>query len=147
MATYKGYFKPKNPSKYRGDPTNIIYRSRWELLFMDYLDTHSSVVQWSSEEVIIPYRSPLDGKLHRYFPDFWVKKINRQGKQDVALVEIKPFKETREPKAQTKLSKKYLYEVKTWGINSSKWKAAEIYCQERGWKFMIITEKELGIKF
>jgi hypothetical protein len=144
---YKGYFKPKNPEKYRGDPNNIIYRSRWELLFMNRLDSHSGVIKWSSEELIIPYRSPLDGKLHRYFPDFWIKKINRQGKEDIVVVEIKPFKETKEPTPQKNLSKRYLYEVKTWGINSSKWKAAEIYCQERGWKFMIVTEKELGLKF
>lgn len=144
---YKGYFKPKNPKKYRGDPTNCIYRSRWELVFMNRLDTHSGIIQWSSEELIIPYRSPLDGKVHRYFPDFWVKKLNPEGKEDIVVIEIKPFKETIEPKPQKSLTKKYLYEVKTWGINSSKWKAAEIYCQERGWQWKIITEKELGLKF
>ena len=68
--TYKGVFKPKNPSKYRGDPTNIIYRSRWELLFMRYLDNNSGIKEWASEELIIPYRSPIDGRVHRYFPDF-----------------------------------------------------------------------------
>jgi predicted patatin/cPLA2 family phospholipase len=147
MATYKGYFKPKNPNKYRGDYTSIIYRSRWEFVFMQYLDSHSAVQQWSSEEIIIPYRSPIDGKVHRYFPDFWIKKTNREGKTDIVIVEIKPFKETKQPITQKKITKRYLYEVKTWGINSSKWKAAEIYCQERGWQFMIITEKELGLKF
>jgi predicted patatin/cPLA2 family phospholipase len=147
MATYKGYFKPKNQNKYRGDPTNIIYRSRWELIFMQYLDSHSAVQQWSSEELAIPYRSPIDGKVHRYYPDFWVKKTNREGKTDIVLVEIKPLKETKQPTAQKKITKRYLYEVKTWGINSSKWKAAENYCMERGWKFLIITERELGLKF
>lgn len=145
--TYKGVFKPQNPSKYRGDPTNIIYRSRWELLFMRYLDSHQDVKQWASEELIIPYRSPLDGKVHRYFPDFWVKKVNRQGKTDVAVVEIKPFNQTKEPIPQKKLTKNYLYEVKTWSINKSKWIAAENFCKDRGWEFMIITEKELGLKF
>lgn len=145
--TYKGVFKPRNPQKYRGDHTNIIYRSRWELVFMKYLDDHPGVKEWASEELIIPYRSPIDGKMHRYFPDFWLKKINREGKTDTVVVEIKPKHETVEPTSQKKLTKKYLYEVKTWGINKSKWIAAEKYCEKQGWQFMILTEKELGIKF
>lgn len=145
--TYKGVFKPKNPSKYRGDPTNIIYRSRWELLFMRYLDNNSGIKEWASEELIIPYRSPIDGRVHRYFPDFWIKKINSEGKLDTVVVEIKPFKETVEPTPQKNLTKRYLYEVKTWGVNSSKWQAARSYCADRGWEFTIITEKELGLKF
>lgn len=143
---YQGYFKPNNPEKYRGDPTNIIYRSRWELLFMRFCDKHKDVKQWASEEVVIPYRSPIDGKIHRYYPDFWIKKINRQGKYDTVLIEVKPFYQTVEPKVQKKPTKRYLSEVKTWGINSSKWKAAQEYCKDRGWQFQIITEKELGIK-
>ena len=145
--TYKGVFKPKNPNKYRGDPTNIIYRSRWELYFMRYLDDNSSIKEWASEELVIPYRSPIDGKVHRYFPDFWIKKINREGKLDTVVVEIKPHKETVEPTPQKNLTKRYLYEVKTWGVNSSKWKAARSYCADRGWEFMILTENELGLKF
>lgn len=142
---YQGYFKPNNPEKYRGDPTNIIYRSRWELLFMQFCDKHKDIKQWASEEVVIPYRSPIDGKVHRYYPDFWIKKINRQGKLDTVLIEVKPYHQTVEPTAQKKLTKKYLYEVKTWGVNSAKWKAAIDYCKDRGWQFQIITEKELGI--
>jgi len=145
VQTYKGVFKPNNPSKYRGDFTNIIYRSRWELLFMSYLDKHPDVLQWSSEEIIIPYRSPIDGQLHRYFPDFWIKKRTRSGKINVTVVEIKPYAQTKEPKVQKRLSKSYLYEVKTWGINSAKWKAAREFCKDRGWEFMIMTEKELGV--
>lgn len=145
MATYKGLFKPRNPKKYRGDPTNIIYRSRWELVFMSYLDSHKDVIQWASEELVIPYRSPIDGKVHRYFPDFWVKKVDRQGKTNIVVIEIKPYAQTLEPKPQKRITKNYLSEVKTWGINSSKWKAAEEYCKDRGWEFMIMTEKELGL--
>jgi len=114
---------------------------------MKYLDDHPGVKEWASEELIIPYRSPIDGKMHRYFPDFWLKKINREGKTDTVVVEIKPKHETVEPTPQKKLTKKYLYEVKTWGINKSKWIAAEKYCKQQGWQFMILTEKELGIKF
>ena len=143
----KGYFKPIHPQKYRGDPTNIIYRSSWELKFMQYLDSHSGVLRWSSEEIIVPYRSPIDGKVHRYFPDFWIEKINREGKKDIVVVEVKPYAQTKEPKPSKKLTKKYLYEVQTWGINISKWQAAEKFCKDRGWQFMIMTEKELGIKY
>jgi len=147
MKTYKGQFRPQNPNKYRGDSTNIIYRSRWELYFMSYLDKHPDILQWNSEEIIVPYRSPIDGKVHRYFPDFWVKSIDREGKKSVSLIEIKPYNQTKEPVPKKKLTKSYLYEVKTWGVNTAKWKAAESFCKDRGWKFMIMTENELGLKF
>jgi hypothetical protein len=143
---YQGYFKPKNPQKYKGDPTNIIYRSSWELKLMNRLDIDDQIVSWASEEIVIPYRSPFDNKLHRYFPDFVVTKINKDGKKETIVIEVKPSKQTKAPERQEKITKKYLTEVKTWGINTSKWKAANEYCKDRGWKFMIITEKELGIK-
>lgn len=147
MKTYKGYFKPKNPQKYQGDPTNIVYRSRWELKLMMYLDDHKDVLNWSSEEIIIPYRSPIDGRIHRYFPDFKVTKINKEGNKETALIEIKPLSQTQPPKKQPKITKRYLTEVKTWGVNEAKWKAAQSYCLDRGWSFHIFTEKELGIKW
>lgn len=146
MATYQGFFKPKNPHKYMGDPTNIVYRSGWELKLMLYLDTHKDIVSWSSEEIIIPYRSPIDGKIHRYFPDFKVIKINKNGKKETAIIEVKPLKQTIPPSKTNKPSKRYLTEVKTWGINEAKWKAAKSFCADRGWSFYIFTEKELGIK-
>jgi hypothetical protein len=144
--SYKGFFKPTNPTKYNGDPLNIIYRSSWELKFMRYLDAHRDVLEWSSEEFCIPYRSPIDGKVHRYFPDFKIKKKNPEGITEVVVVEIKPEKETRPPVVQTKRTKQYLREVYTWGINSAKWQAARAYCEDRKWKFMIMTERDLGIK-
>lgn len=147
MATYKGFFKPKNPQKYRGDPTNIIYRSGWELKLMLYLDEHKDVINWGSEELIIPYRSPIDGKVHRYFPDFIVTKINKQGLKETAIIEVKPKKQTVPPQKQSKVTKRYLTEVKTWGVNEAKWKAATEFCKNRGWSFHIFTEQELGIKF
>lgn len=143
--SYKGIFRPTNPSKYKGDPNNVIYRSSWELKLMIYLDRHPEVVQWSSEEIVIPYRSPIDGRLHRYFPDFYVKKeVN--GKIETLLIEVKPKVQTRPPAVQKKRTKKYINEVMTWGINEAKWKAATNYCNHRGWTFSIMTEKELGIK-
>lgn len=144
---YKGKYRPKNPSKYLGDPTNIIYRSRWELKFMMYLDSHPNVVQWGSEELVIPYRSPIDNRMHRYFPDFIVKKKNPNGMVETVVVEIKPKKETRPPEVINKPNKRYINEVMTWGKNSAKWKAATEFCKDRGWKFEILTEDHLGIKF
>ena len=144
----KGFFKPKNPKKYKGDPTNIVYRSGWELKFMLYLDSRPEIVSWSSEETIIPYRSPLDGKIHRYFPDFIVTKINKQGKRETTLIEVKPYKQTIPPKkTKGKSNKTFITEVHTWGVNEAKWKAAKEFCKDRGWNFEIFTEKELGINW
>lgn len=144
--SYQGYFKPKNPQKYKGDPTNIVYRSSWELKLMTYLDLHKDIVTWGSEELFIPYRSPIDNKIHRYFPDFIVTKINKEGKKETALIEVKPSAQTKPPKKQEKVTRKYITEVTTWGINEAKWKAANEYCKDRGWSFHIFTERELGIK-
>jgi len=143
---YKGHFKPKNPSKYKGDYTNIIYRSRWELRMMSYFDTHRDVLQWSSEEVVIPYKSPLDGRYHRYFPDFWVKSRQPDGTISESIIEVKPFKETKEPRPN-KNKLRYMTEVKTYVINKRKWEAAEEFCKKNGWSFDIVTEKELGLTF
>lgn len=148
---YNGIFRPSNPSKYTGDPGNIIYRSRWELMVMGHLDKHPDVLKWGSEEIIIPYRSPIDGKVHRYFPDFYCMKRNASdGKVVECLIEVKPKAQTRPPavmEAKSKPTRRYIHEVKTWGINSAKWKAAESYCKDRNWQFMIITEDDLGLKF
>ena len=143
--SYKGFFRPKNPSKYKGDPSGIVFRSSWELKFMNYLDAHPDVLEWSSEEFAIPYRSPVDGRVHRYFPDFWVKQKNVHGDVETVVVEIKPKKQTQPPVVQTRRTKRYINEVMTWGVNSAKWQAAEEYCNERKWKFRIFTEQHLGI--
>jgi len=114
---------------------------------MRYFDENPNVLKWSSEEVIVPYKSPIDGRYHRYFPDFLIRVKNKQGQLETIMIEVKPYKETREPKPQKRLTKNYLAEVKTWGINKNKWEAAIEFCKDRKWKFMIITEKELGIKY
>lgn len=146
MALLQGKFKPQNPKKYKGDPTNIIYRSGWELKFMHYLDRHPDIIEWGSEEVIIPYKSPVDGKYHRYFTDFFVVKINKDGSREKLIIEIKPFKQTIPPEVKKRKTKQYLFEVQTYMVNDAKWKYAKKYCDERGWKFQILTEKELNIK-
>jgi len=108
---------------------------------MSYIDQHPDIVEWGSEEFSIPYRSPIDGRIHRYFPDFWIKKADNE----ILVVEIKPKKQTAPPKPQKKMTKRYITEVKTWGINSAKWKAAKAYCDDRKWKFVIMDEYSLGI--
>ena len=144
-GTHQGKFKPRNPLKYKGDPNNIFYRSGWELKLMFKLDHNPNVIWWRSEELALPYRSPVDGKIHRYFPDFIVHLKNKEGNLETLMIEVKPKNQTLEPKKQDKMSKKYLREVFTWGINQAKWKSAEEYCRDRGWRFCLFTEKELGI--
>jgi hypothetical protein len=143
---YKGKFSPKNYWKYKGDPTNIIYRSLWELRVMKYLDENAAIIEWSSEELAIPYICPTDNRRHRYFPDFIVKVRKPDGLVQTMILEVKPKKETREPKKKKKMTKQYITEVMTWGKNQAKWKAATEYCSDRGWLFKLITEDELGIK-
>jgi hypothetical protein len=143
----KGFFKPQNPVKYKGDPTGIVYRSSWELKFMSYLDKHDDVIVWQSEELFIPYRSPVDNKIHRYFPDFVVKKRDKDGTVKTVMIEVKPEAQTKPPKKPSKVSKRYINEVYTWGVNEAKWKAANEFCMDRGWSFHVFTEKQLGIKW
>jgi len=143
--SYKGKFIPHYPEKYKGNPTNIIYRSLWELRFMRHLDQHPGVVQWSSEEIIIPYVSPMDNKLHRYFPDFWIKTKAADGTINTMIVEIKPYAQCLAPIKKDKVTRRYFNEVKTYGINTAKWKAAEQFCIDRKWQFKVLTEKDLGL--
>lgn len=143
-VNYKqGFFKPKNPSKYIGDPTNIVYRSGWEKKVMEWADTNSSVVKWGSEEVIIPYMSPIDNRIHRYFVDFYVEAITNTGEKKVMLLEVKPAGQTQAPKTPKRRTKRYITEVVTYGINQAKWKAAEEYCKNKGWEFRLVTETDI----
>jgi len=142
---YKGRYQPSYPKKYKGNPTNIIYRSLWERRFMNYCDKNKNILEWGSEEISLPYRSPLDGKIHRYFPDFYIKIRENNGSVQKYIIEVKPKKQTIEPKVQRKKTKGYIFEVTEWARNQAKWKVAEEYCDDRRWKFKIITEDELGI--
>ena len=149
--SYKGKFKAKNPNKYKGNPTNIIYRSLLERRFMVYLDNTSSVLKWSSEEIVVPYVSPLDRRVHRYFPDFYMKYKDKNAMIVETLIEIKPSKQTKPPDPKRKLtktgrtSKRYLKEVNTYIINDAKWQQAVKFCEERKWGWRIITEKDINI--
>jgi hypothetical protein len=142
--SYKGFFNPKNPKKYNGDSTNIIYRSTWEVRVMKWLDNHPNVIWWNSEELPIPYRSPVDNKMHRYFPDFIAKMKQKDGSVMTYVIEVKPEAQTKMP-VQKKKTKRFLQEAATYAVNQEKWRAADIFCQEHGWKFLVLTEKDLGI--
>ena len=144
--TYKGKYIPKNPQKYKGNPSQIIYRSLWERKFMVYCDTNTKVIEWGSEEVIVPYRSPWDGKIHRYFPDFYIKVQENTGRIKRYLIEVKPLKQTMKPKKPKRQTKNYIREVYEYAKNQAKWKAATEFCEDRMWEFKVMTENELGIK-
>lgn len=142
--SYKGWFTPKNPKKYKGDSANIVYRSSWELRVMKYLDENNNVLWWASEELPIPYRSPIDQQVHRYFPDFVARIRQVNGKEMTMVLEVKPERQTQKP-VQKRQTKKFLQEAATYAINQEKWRAADLFCKEHGWQFKIITEKDLGL--
>lgn len=140
--SYKSKYKPINPQKYIGNLNQIICRSNWERKVCKFLDINENVVSWSSEELSIPYYSPIDKKWHKYFPDFVCSIKNKNNKTQNYVIEVKPKKQTLEPKI-SKNKKKYLNEMKTFTINTCKWKAANDFCEKNGWKFKILTEKEI----
>ena len=144
---YKGRYTPKNPKKYKGDYHNIIYRSSWERKFMVYCDNSDNILEWGSEEIIIPYLSPWDGKLHRYFPDFYIKVKQAKGNIKKFIIEVKPKKQTKPPKPVSRKTKRWLNEVKTYSINEAKWKHAKEWCSNNDMEFKILTEEELGIRY
>ena len=144
--SYKGKYQPSYPKKYKGDPTNIIYRSLWERRFMKYCDHNENILEWGSEELALPYRSPIDGRIHRYFPDFYIKVKESTGQIKKYLIEVKPKRQTVEPAVQKRKTKQYIYEVVEYAKNQAKWKAAKDFCKDRLWEFKIITEDDLGIK-
>jgi hypothetical protein len=143
--TYKGKFRVDNPGKYKGDISNIVYRSLWELRFMKWCDKNQSVEEWGSETVIVPYISPIDRKAHRYFVDFYVKVRNKNGSLQKYLIEIKPERFTKPPAIPKKKTKRFIDEVFQYSVNDAKWKAAFEFCKDRNMTFMILTEKDLGI--
>lgn len=144
--TYKGKYKVKDISKYRGDYKNVVYRSLWERQVMRWCEKNPNVEWWNSETLVIPYQCATDRKRHRYFVDFQIKF--KGGK--IYCIEVKPKAQTKKPKAKQGKAKKRLYEeVRTYAKNASKWAAAKTYCEDRGMVFDIWTEDtltKLGIK-
>lgn len=142
-AYHQGTFNPINPHKYVGDPTNIVYRSSWEKKVMIWFDTNPSVIRWASEEMPIPYISPIDNRPHRYFVDFLVEYKKTDGTICKAAVEVKPHAQTLPPQQPKRVTKQFVESVQTYAVNEAKWKAAIQWCKSRGWEFIILTEREI----
>ena len=142
---HQGKYKVRNLKKYKGDATEVVWRSSWELLILKWLDMNPACIEFSSEEIVIPYYSPVDEKMHRYFVDFLATFQYPTGEVKKFLIEVKPKAQTMIPAKGTKRDKRYLLECQTYAVNDAKWKAALQYCQERNWIFKIITEDDLGI--
>jgi hypothetical protein len=142
----KSKYRPVFPNKYKGNPNNIICRSTWERKFCRWCDLNENILEWGSEEFWIPYRSPIDKRVHRYFPDFYIKVKESNGEIKSYVVEVKPKKQTVPPKQPSRVTKSYIHEVKTYVVNQAKWEAATEFCKDRLLEFKVITEDELGIK-
>ena len=143
---YKGKYKVRAPYKYKGNPTKVVYRSSWELKFMNYCDTNINILEWGSEEIYVWYRSPVDNKPHRYFPDFYIKARESNGQIKKYIIEVKPQRQTKPPAKPKRQTRGYLREAYEYAKNQAKWKAANEWCLDRGFEFKVLTEKELGIK-
>ena len=141
----QGFYRPINPSKYKGDLSQIVFRSSWELKMFRYCDLSENVLKWSSENHIVNYKDPITGRARRYYVDVYLKHITKDGEVKEKLIEVKPSKQVKAPKIPKRKSKKYLKEVETYIINKAKWKAADKYAKKHGMDFVLFTEKELGI--
>jgi hypothetical protein len=141
FMAYSGKYIVKIPSKYKGDHTKVVYRSMWERNAFAWCESNTSVKEWSSEEVVIPYYYDVDKKYHRYFMDLRITYTDGR----TVLVEIKPAKETEPPKRPDK-SRRYLNEALTYIKNKNKWEQAAEYAKDRGWGFEIWTEHTLEAK-
>lgn len=140
----QGKYRPKNPNKYHGDCTNIVYRSSYELKMFQYCDLRENIIYWESEEKNIPYLDPITGRWKRYFPDIFIKYKDNEGNVRKALIEIKPQKDLIEPEKNPKRkTKSWVYRVQMWARNQAKWSAAKEWCKDRNVEFRIFTEKEL----
>ena len=143
---YKGKYKPLRPYKYKGNPTKVTYRSLWERKFMQYCDDNMNVLEWASEEMFVWYKSPVDNRAHRYFPDFYIKVRESTGAIKKYIIEVKPKRQTKPPAKPKRQTRGYLREAFEYAKNKAKWKAANEWCLDRGYEFKVLTEKELGIK-
>jgi len=137
----KGLFTPKNPEKYVGNIRKIMYRSSWEMDFMKFLDNNTKVKKWGSEIIAIPYIKPTTGKVHKYYPDFYIEYIDHKtGKISQDLIEVKPEKQIRKPTIRGKSKKTQLFEALAWSVNMAKWKSAKLFCDKYGFNWRVISE-------
>ncbi len=140
MGKFKqGFYTLRNPEKYVGDPNKIFFRSSWEEHTNRFFDNNPNVVSWSSEEIHIPYIKPTDGKVHRYFPDYWVEYKDKAGNLIQEIIEVKP-----EDQVYIQRKKRLTeYDKVTYNINRAKWQAAAQFCKKKGIKFRILTERSI----
>lgn len=141
MAWKQGKYKLRHPEKYKADSDNVIYRSSWELKMHKFLDENPYIIEWCSECIAIPYLKPTDRKIHKYYPDYYLKYKNKKGQIIQEIIEIKPQKQTK--KTRKRKFKERLYEEIQYSINQAKWQSAQHFCNKYGLKFRIVTEKEL----
>lgn len=141
---WRGKFTPKNPEKYVGDSSKIVFRSRIELRYFQYFDTNPAILFWNSEETVVPYFDPVKGKMRRYFPDALIKIRDTSGNEKTLMIEFKHSSDLKEPVPGKKKSKRFLAECADWTTNQAKWTAARAWCAERGIQFQTMSEKELG---
>ena len=142
----KSKYTPVYPSKYQGNTKHIICRSSWERNFCQWCDMNNSIISWASEEFSIPYVSPKDNRVHKYYPDYLIKVKEKNDMIKTYVVEVKPYKQTRPPKTPKRKTKSYLTECVTYAVNQAKWKAAKEFCEDHRIEFKVVTEKELGIR-
>ena len=142
----KSRYTPVYPNKYQGNSKMIICRSSWERKFCQWCDMNNSIISWASEEFSIPYVSPKDNRVHKYYPDYLIKVREKNDMIKTYMVEVKPFKQTRPPKTPKRKTKSYLTECVTYAVNQAKWKAAKEFCEDHRIEFKVVTEKELGIR-
>ena len=141
-----GKYKIRNKDKYVANLQECEYRSSWELKYMKYLDSNSSVLEWGSENIHIPYYNPVECRTRRYKVDFYVKSLSKTGMIKKYIIEIKPYAQCFPPKKPKRQTATYKEKINAYVVNQAKWKAASKYAEKRGWQFVIITEKELGIR-
>ena len=140
----QGQYHLQHPEKYIGNVNRVVYRSSWELRMHRFLDNNTQILRWSSEEIKIPYISPLDGRVHHYYPDYYIEYINKHGEVVQEMIEVKPLNQTSAPsKSRGKSKKTMLYEQQTWAVNQAKWKYAMEWCDKRAIKFRVLTEQSL----
>lgn len=143
QSNNQGHYKPRHPEKYVGDINKIRFMSSWELSMNKFLDDNPNILRWSSEEIVIPYVKPTDGKVHKYYPDYWVEFQNKHGDVVSEIWEVKPKNQTTPPKTRGKNKKTQLRESITYAVNVAKWGAATQFCNKYKLKFRIITENQL----
>lgn len=137
----QGLYTPNFPAKYIGDINKIRYMSSWELSMHSFFDNNVNILKWSSEGIAIPYIKPTDGKIHRYYPDYYIEYLNKDGTLQKEIIEVKPEKQTKLSRARS--AKNKLYEDIQYAVNIAKWNACQAFCDSHGITFKIVTENTL----